>query len=42
MRTLAQFIAYARDNPSLAYTSSGHLGMDLFAHQKRLRMTHVP
>lgn len=47
VRTLAQFIAYARDNPGLAYTSSGHggpghLGMELFAQQKGLRMTHVP
>lgn len=47
VRTLAQFIEYARQNPGLPYTSSGqggpgHLGMELFAQQKNLKMTHVP
>lgn len=47
VKTLPEFIAFARQHPGLSYTSSGHgspghLGMELFAHQKGLQMTHVP
>lgn len=47
VKTLAQFIELARQKPGMTYTSSGqgspgHLGVELFARQKGLQMTHVP
>lgn len=47
VKTLAEFVTYSRNHPGLAYTSSGHgspghLGMELFASQKDLQLTHIP
>lgn len=47
VKTLAEFVDYARSHPGLVYTSSGHgspghLGMELFARQKGLQLTHIP
>ena len=47
VNNLQQFIDYARREPGLSYSSSGqgspgHLGMELFASQKGLKVTHIP
>lgn len=47
IKNLADFVAIAKQQPGMAYTSSGHggpghLGMELFARQKGLKLTHVP
>lgn len=47
VKNLAEFIDYAKRNPGLSYSSSGHgspghLGMELFAREKGLTLTHIP
>lgn len=47
VNTLGEFVEFARGHPGLSYTSSGHgspghLGMELFARQKGLQLTHIP
>ena len=47
IKTLADFVAMAKQQPGMVYTSSGHgspghLGMELIARQKGLKLTHIP
>lgn len=46
VRNLQEFVDYARENPGLHYTGSGHgglghLGMELFAQQNNLKLSYV-